>query len=243
MKKILAVLCSAVLTVAMTVTAFAQPSVVASGVVTGINKAVDADGNTIGEIKIDPIESRFDNLTDEQKKEVETIKTLDKLKEVLGDKYQDGMSVVDLKDVYLYGDADVKFPITITFDVLGVTSSSKVEVLHYDTTASKWEVLESSVGEGTITATFNSLSPVAFVVDNQTAAAIDKANAGTTTGSNTSTVSPKTVPIRIDPYRIMLLQGIIPPYTLQFHSVYCCIIQNLNILLDLCINILTFCFH
>ena len=73
-----------------------------------------------------------------------------------------------------------------------VTSSSKVEVLHYDTTASKWEVLESSVGEGTITATFNSLSPVAFVVDNQTAAAIDKANAGTTTGSNTSTVSPKT---------------------------------------------------
>lgn len=34
MKKILAVLCSAVLTVAMTVTAFAQPSVVASGVVT-----------------------------------------------------------------------------------------------------------------------------------------------------------------------------------------------------------------
>ena len=99
---------------------------------------------------------------------------------------------VDLKDVYLYGDADVKFPITITFDVLGVTSSSKVEVLHYDTTASKWEVLESSVGEGTITATFNSLSPVAFVVDNQTAAAIDKTNAGTTTGSNTSTVSPKT---------------------------------------------------
>ena len=175
MKKILAVLCSAVLTVAMTVTAFAQPSVIASGVVTGINKAVDADGNTIGEIKIDPIESRFDNLTDEQKKEVEAIKTLDKLKEV-----------------YLYGDADVKFPITITFDVLGVTSSSKVEVLHYDTTASKWEVLESSVGEGTITATFNSLSPVAFVVDNQTAAAIDKANAGTTTGSNTSTVSPKT---------------------------------------------------
>lgn len=192
MKKILAVLCSAVLTVAMTVTAFAQPSVVASGVVTGINKAVDADGNPIGEIKIDPIESRFDNLTDEQKKEVEAIKTLDKLKEVLGDKYQDGMSVVDLKDVYLYGDADVKFPITITFDVLGVTSSSKVEVLHYDTTASKWEVLESSAGEGTITATFNSLSPVAFVVDNQTAAAIDKANAGTTTGSNTSTVSPKT---------------------------------------------------
>ena len=182
MKKILAVLCSAVLTVAMTVTAFAQPSVVASGVVTGINKAVDADGNTIGGIKIDSIESRFDNLTDEQKKEVEA----------LGDKYQDGMSVGDLKDVYLYGDADVKFPITITFDVLGVTSSSKVEVLHYDTTASKWEVLESSAGEGTITATFNSLSPVAFVVDNQTAAAIDKANAGTTTGSNTSTVSPKT---------------------------------------------------
>lgn len=192
MKKVLAVVCSAVLTVAMAVTAFAQPSVVASGVVTGINKAVDADGNTIGGLKIDPMESRFETLTEEQKAEVEAIKTLDKLKEVLGDKYKEGMTVVDLKDVYLYGDATAKFPLTITFDMLGVTSSSIVEVLHFDTTAGKWEVLESSVGEGTVTATFNSLSPVAFVVDNQTAAAIDKANTNTAAGSNTSTVSPKT---------------------------------------------------
>ena len=73
MKKILAELCRAVQTVAMTVTAFAQPCVVASGGVSGIINAVDADGNTIGGIKIDPIESRFDNLTDDQKLEVEAI--------------------------------------------------------------------------------------------------------------------------------------------------------------------------
>lgn len=189
MKKILAVVCSAVLTIGMAVTAFAQPSVTASGVVTGINKVVDADGNVVtGGIAIDKIETAYSELTDAQRKDVDAIKTVEKLKEVLGSKYEDGMTVIDMKNVYVYGNANVKFPITITFDAIGITASSKVQVLHYNVSTSQWEVLESSAGEKTITATFSSLSPVAFVVDSKTAQAIN--NAGS--GSNTSTVSPKT---------------------------------------------------
>lgn len=189
MKKILAVVCSAVLTIGMAVTAFAQPSVTASGVVTGINKVVDADGNVVtGGIAIDKIETAYPELTDAQRKDVDAIKTVEKLKEVLGSKYEDGMTVIDMKNVYVYGNANVKFPITITFDAIGITASSKVQVLHYNVSTSQWEVLESSAGEKTITATFSSLSPVAFVVDSKTAQAIN--NAGS--GSNTSTVSPKT---------------------------------------------------
>ncbi len=50
------------------------------------------------------------------------------------------------------------------------TAKSRVAVLHFDTAKGAWEVVESKAGEGTITATFTSLSPVAFVVDKDTAA-------------------------------------------------------------------------
>lgn len=199
MKKVLAVICSAVLTIGMAVTAFAQPSVVASGVVTGISKVVDADGNTLdGGIGIKTIADAKNDMTEQQKKAADDIKTTAKLKEVLGNKYEEGMTVIDVKYLYQYGAFSGKFPMTITFDMTGVTSSSKVQVLAYNDATGQWEVVECTVGNGTVTAVLNSLSLVAFVVDGKTAATINTAT-GTSTGSgsssagsNTSTVSPKT---------------------------------------------------
>ena len=102
------------------------------------------------------------------------------------------MQVVDVKNVTV-PDGTV-FPVTITFKVTGVTASTKVAVLHYNTTTKAWEKVESKAGDGTVTATFTSLSPVAFVVDKATAASTTTTNKGTTssTTASASTTSPKT---------------------------------------------------
>ena len=59
------------------------------------------------------------------------IKNVDNVKKVLGDAFVEGMSVVDVQDVVVDGNAT--FPLTITFKVPGVVSGTKVAVLHYNT--------------------------------------------------------------------------------------------------------------
>ena len=54
------------------------------------------------------------------------------------------------------------------------------------------EKVESKAGDGTVTATFTSLSPVAFVVDKATAASTTTTNKGTTTTTNKGTTSSTT---------------------------------------------------
>ena len=189
MKKFLAFVCAAVLTVASAVTAFAQPSVTVNGVVTGIASATDKNKNAVELVIEDGTDTTFAKYTDEQKKkQINAIKDQTTLKTLLGDKYTDGMTVVDLKDVYVKGNGTVEFPLTITFKVTGVNANSKAAVLHFNTETNTWEVLDTVVGEGTLTATFNSLSPVAFVVDKTTASNIT----GSTTTGSSSTTSPKT---------------------------------------------------
>ena len=61
-----------------------------------------------------------------------------------------------------------KFPLKITFAMKGVTASSKVQILHYDAKKAAWEKIDTTVADGTVTGTFSSLSPVAFVVDKTT---------------------------------------------------------------------------
>ena len=52
-------------------------------------------------------------------------------------------------------------PITLTFNVDGITADSYVMILHYNGTA--WESISATTGNGTVTATFTSLSPIAIV--------------------------------------------------------------------------------
>lgn len=113
------------------------------------------------------------------------------LQQILGSAFVEGMHVIDVIDVSV--PAGTEMPVEITFSVPGVTANSNVAVLHYD--GSKWEtssVSGVSAGNGTITATFASLSPVALVAD--TAAS----------SSSSSTASPKTG----EPTTVVLIGGI-----------------------------------
>ncbi len=76
------------------------------------------------------------------------------------------MEVIDVREVRAIGNP--VFPVTITFKVPGVLASTNVAILHYENGA--WTEEPSKAGKGTITATFDSLSPVAFVVDKNTSA-------------------------------------------------------------------------
>lgn len=184
MKKLIAFVCAAVLTVSTAVTALAQPSVTVTGVVTGTQTATDKNGNTVS-VEIKDVPAEYSDAVAE-------VKTVEKLKELLGDAYTEGMEVVDVKDIVV--PEGTEFPVTITFTVTGVKESSKVAVLHYDTTAKKWERVEAKAGNGTITATFTSLSPVAFVVDKNTVSSSTTTATGSaaTSGSTSGSTSPKT---------------------------------------------------
>ncbi len=180
MKKLTAVLCAAVLCLSTAVSVFAQPSPEVSGVVTGISAGINADG--------DAVEVTLSEVPAEYQAAVEQVKDSAFVQNLLGDAFVEGMQVVDVKDVTV--PEGTVFPVTITFNVTGVTADSTVAVLHYDTAAGAWEVVESKAGNGTITAIFDSLSPVAFVVDGNAAAGSTAAGASSQTSG--SATSPKT---------------------------------------------------
>lgn len=184
MKKLVAALCAAVMTVGMAVNVFAAPSPSVSGVVTAVESAKDADGNAV-DIKIETVsEAEADqHFTEEEKTAVAEIKESKEkfeaiAKEALGDKFEEGMELVDIRNLHVPEGANVTFPLTITVKVTGVTEASKVAVLHY--TNGKWEDVNAVAGNGTVTFTVNSLSPFAFIVDANTAK-----NAGSTTSPAT----------------------------------------------------------
>jgi len=121
-------------------TAFAAPSPAASTVVTAVSSATDTDGNAVNV-------SITSEIPIEYTQAVADIKT--EVKEVTAPE-------------------GAKFPLKITFVMKGVTASSKVQILHYNRSASAWEKIDTTVADGTVTGTFSSLSPVAFVVDKTT---------------------------------------------------------------------------
>lgn len=189
MKKLVAVLCAAVMTVGMAVNVFAAPSPSVSGVVTAVVSAKDADGNAV-DIKIETVSEveAKQHFTEEEKAAVAEIKESKEkfeaiAKEALGDKFEEGMELVDIRNLYVPEGANVTFPLTITVKVTGVTEASKVAVLHY--TNGKWEDVNAVAGNGTITFTVNSLSPFAFIVDANTAKNVGSTTSPATGEANT----------------------------------------------------------
>lgn len=175
MKKWLGLTLAAVMVTAMGMTAFAN-SPTSNGVVNTITSAVDKNGNSV--------DVEFTEMPEEYKEVAEEIKDIDKVKELLGNKFVAGMEVVDVRNVEVVGDPSlIDWPLTITFKVPGVLSTTKVAVLHYSDEKKAWEVVPSKAGKGTISATFDSLSPVAFIVDKNTSASA---------AGNGSSTSPKT---------------------------------------------------
>lgn len=189
MKKLVAVLCAAVMSVGMAINVFAAPSPSVSGVVTAVESAKDADGNAV-DIKIETVSEAEaeQHFTEEEKAAVAEIKESKEkfkaiAKEALGDKFEEGMELVDIRNLYVPEGANVTFPLTITVKVTGVTETSTVAVLHY--TNGKWEDVNAVAGNGTITFTVNSLSPFAFIVDANTAKNVGSTTSPATGEANT----------------------------------------------------------
>lgn len=184
-KRVTAVLCGAALLASMTISAFALPSPSVSGFVKDVKSAVDANGNAVNIIVQLVADADFTAKEQAAVNELRANPT-EMLKETLGSEYKDTLQLVDIRNVKIEGDASqVKFPVDITFDVPGITSSSEAILLHYVEKDDKWEVIHAKTGDQTIEASFNSLSPVAFVVDTSTANNMDKI-------SKTDKTSPKT---------------------------------------------------
>ena len=143
-------------------TVFAAPSPSGSDfVVGGISNAVDADGNDVsGFLEVTELPNEYADVAAQ-------LRTAEGLQAAMGADYNENMIVLDIVEARVVGDASqVKFPVTITFQVNGVTASTRGTILHY--TGSEWEKIPTTMGEGTMTGTFASLSPVAFVVDKTT---------------------------------------------------------------------------
>jgi hypothetical protein len=129
---------------------FAAPSPETIGLVAEVETVTDANGNavTVELKKVDAI------ITDD------AVKT-DTIKFVMGDAYSEDMTTVDVQDVTV--PEGTVFPITITFKFAGVTADTKGCFMHW--TGSSWEKIDATFGNGTMTGTFSSLSPVAFVMN------------------------------------------------------------------------------
>lgn len=157
MKKLAALGAAMVMSLALGLTAFASSSPVSTGS-SSVKGAVDKNGNAVEVTLKGGVDSAI----------VNAIKSDSALKAVLGDAYVEGMTVVDVVDVQYKGNKE-DFPITVTFNVPGVTASTKVALVHYTNGAWKADVTDVKAGNGTITGTFSSFSPVAIVVDKSAA--------------------------------------------------------------------------
>lgn len=173
MKKWMGIVVASVMCVAMGMTAVAAPSPSTQGVVQEVVAATDNSGNEV--------EVVIEELPAEGKEAAKQLESDDFVKELVGSDFVEGMKVLDVQEVRVEGDVSlVEWPLTLTFKVPGVVETTKVSVLHYDMEKAAWEKVPAKAGNGTIEATFESLSPVAFVVDQNTM------DAATSNGSATS---------------------------------------------------------
>ena len=141
MKRFAKLLIATMMVMAMGVTAMAAPS---PSLKYTFNSAKDKDGNAIELTVIAPSEI----ITD-----VDAVKTL-------GLAAGTDVSVL-VQDIT--APADAVFPLTVTLNVAGVTSSSKVYGLHYENGA--WVKVAVKAGAKTVTFTVDSLSTFAVVVE------------------------------------------------------------------------------
>lgn len=164
MKRLALMLSVAIMVVASVMPVFAQPSVEVDTVVK-VEKSEDKNGKAI-EIRLRELEGKMKELAD-------NILKPKNLKKLLGDAYSDKLQAIDTVDMYVWdsekgevSDKNAKkhFPITVTFNVPGVTPDSDVVVLaYYD---GEWQVLNGvKIGNGTVTGSFDNTAPLIFLVD------------------------------------------------------------------------------
>lgn len=161
MKKIFAVILSLVMVLAMGTVVFAAGSPTAG---VSVSTAKDKTGKPITLTKSEVSET----IVDEAKGQAANLE---------GD-----ATVVSTFD--LTPPAGTSGPYTITLSVAGITASDKVVILHKATTG--WETVNATAGNGTVTFTVNTLSPIS-VVKVGTKSSSGSGTAGSTTTDNSVT--------------------------------------------------------
>ena len=161
MKKIFAVILSLVMVLAMGTVVFAAGSPTAG---VSVNTAKDKNGNDILLTK----SQASATIVDEAKEQAANL---------------EGDATV-VSTFNLTPPAGTSGPYTITLSVAGITASDKVVILHRATTG--WETVNATAGNGTVTFTVNTLSPIS-VVKVGTKSSSGSGTAGSTTTDNSIT--------------------------------------------------------
>ena len=89
--------------------------------------------------------------------------------------------------------------IDVTFKIAGVTPSSKVAVLHWADGSSTPESLPATAGDGTVTATFTSFSPVQILVANESPSGDSGSGSSGSSSSGSSSSGSSTAPAAVSP--------------------------------------------
>ena len=154
-KRSLAIVLALVMAFVLGTTAMAAGSIQASGIITDAD-AWDAE-DTGWDLLITDLAEEDEWLADD-------IADEDTMKEVLGDDYSKGLEVIDIVDISVVGNVEeVVWPLTMELEVEGVSEDSEFYMVHYVDDA--WEVVSIELGDGTVTAEVDSLSPFAFIAD------------------------------------------------------------------------------
>lgn len=166
MRKVTRVAVALLLMLSLSCTAFAANSVTHAA---EVNSAKDASGNAVA-------------VTTTTSTVQMTQTQAENLLQAAGVSQDKTVSVAFLADVSV--PEGTQFPVDITFNVSGVTSGMDVVVYHFSAEKNEWEAVPTTVANGSVTATFTSLSPVAVLV-----AADGAEGAGTVTSPKTGEVN------------------------------------------------------
>lgn len=173
-KTLVSIILMSCMLLGMTLTAIAADSPETDGIVRRVRAAIDAAGRNVD------VRTRA---VPEEYKAVAAALDMNTVRELLGDDYVEGMKILDIRDVYVAGDEGlVEWPVTVTFEVPGILATTNVGVLCYNKVKGVWERITAVAGAGTITATFDSLSLVAFIVDPATAEGVSDDDTSPKTG-------------------------------------------------------------
>lgn len=224
MKKVLAVLLTAILAfTALTAAAETPSPEKSSGVIVSVT-GKDADGNAL-KLAVEPTKMEQSTYTT----------ALDQLKKDVGD---DNLKIVDQKQLVLKEGSNPKFPLTVELNVPGVKPTSKVYVLFKAfenqaeglsnaaadgeviglsaTTSFKLinlaeattgvEKLDAVAGTDKVTATFNALGEFVLVTDAQTVVDITEAAKDTTKSPQTSD---KATPVMVVLFAVVAVAAVV----------------------------------
>ena len=226
MKKVLAVLLTAILAVsALTVAATSVSPEKSSGVIVSVT-GEDADGSAL-ELAVEPTKIDQDVYTN----------ALENLKKEVND---DNLKIVDQKQLVFKEGKDPKFPLTVVLNVPGVKPTSKVYVLFkafenqaegLSATAADGEViglsaktsfkiinlaeatggvekLDAKAGTDKVTATFNALGEFVLVTDAQTVTSIADAAKDETKAPSPQT-SDKATPVMVAFFAVVAVAAVV----------------------------------